>query len=190
MGFLSAITGQVDKTTDKVLQQAYKVGLETPEQKRQRLTDPYDEHTLQQLQQLDDIASGRQQTLAEREARDLAGKMGAGVMGISKLRRGVSGAGTFAQAAQQAHDVRKTGMQQADMINQKQRVEAASGATKLRASKEAEKRGLTMTYEGQLQAAEQADQQAKTSLFGSFVSMAASIMSGGIAGGLFDDLFS
>tara|TARA_R100000655_G_scaffold57852_2_gene96207 strand:+ start:2139 stop:2702 length:564 start_codon:yes stop_codon:yes gene_type:complete len=167
-----------------------RLGREVAEHRRDRFTNPYDEHTLQQLQELDDIASGQTMSFAETQARDMAGKAGAGVMGISKLRRGVSGAGTFAQAAQQAHDVRKAGMQQADIVGQQKRLEAASGATKLRASKEAEKRGLTMTYEGQLQAARQADEQAKTNLFGTFLSTAATIMSGGIAGGLFDDLFS
>ena len=145
--------------------------------RRAELTNVYDPYTLQQLQQLDDIASGREMTLAEREARDLAGKMGAGVMGVSKLRRGVSGAGTFAQAAQQAHDIRTTGMQQADAIKRKQKVQAGAQALQLRAGKEAEKRSLEMTYEGQLQAAQQADEAAQAGLFGAFMQTAGTIVS-------------
>tara|TARA_R110000824_G_scaffold163391_1_gene339140 strand:+ start:4681 stop:5265 length:585 start_codon:yes stop_codon:yes gene_type:complete len=160
-------------------------GKEVAAKRRDELTNPYDEPTLQQLQELDDLASGRTKSFAEQEARDLAGMAGAGVMGISKLRRGVSGAGTFAQAAQQAHDVRKAGMQQADIIGQKKRLESAARATGLRASKGAEERSLTMTYEGQLQAGRQADSAAKAQLFGSFISAAATIAGGGLAGGLF-----
>tara|TARA_Y100001938_G_C7931646_1_gene349634 strand:+ start:74 stop:649 length:576 start_codon:yes stop_codon:yes gene_type:complete len=145
------------------------------EAERQRLTDPYDQHSLALLQDYDAIASGQKQTLAEMEARRLGQQMAAGVFGASKLRRGVSGAGTFSQAAQAAADVRKQGLAEAEAIGQQQRQQAAQDALRFRAGKESERRQLTMGYEQMLEQRRQADEQAQAQLTGSFFQTAASI---------------
>ena len=148
------------------------------------LTNPYDEHSLQLLQNYDAIASGQRETLAEKQSRELGQQMAAGVMGASKLRRGVSGAGTFSQAAQQAADVRKQGLMESKAIGQQQQQQAAQDALKFRAGKEAEKRQLTMSWEQTLLAQKQADDQAQATLTGSFLQTGASLLIGYFTKGL------
>jgi hypothetical protein len=96
----------------------------------------------------------------------------------------VSGAGTFSQAAQQAADVRKQGLMEAEAIGAEQRQQAAQDALRFRSAKEGEKRELTMSYEGMLQAQRQADEQAQAELTGSFLQMGATLIMSYFTGGM------
>ena len=162
----------------------FETDMENLERRKGELTNPYDRHSLELLKGYDEIASGRKETLAEQQARLMGQQMAAGVMGASKLRRGVSGAGTFSQAAQQAADVRKQGLMEAEAIGAEQRQQAAQDALRFRSAKEGEKRELTMSYEGMLQAQRQADEQAQAELTGSFLQMGATLIMSYFTGGM------
>ena len=167
---------QLEAAHQQIIDRFNETGEESLNRRKNELTNPYDRHSLKLLQGYDEVASGQRETLAQQQARTLGQQMSAGVMGASKLRRGVSGAGTFSQAAQQAADVRKQGLAEAEAIGAQQRQQAAQDALKFRSGKESERRQLTTTYEQMLESSRQADEQAQAELDGSFMKMAGTLL--------------
>tara|TARA_R110000824_G_scaffold264848_5_gene453685 strand:+ start:247 stop:831 length:585 start_codon:yes stop_codon:yes gene_type:complete len=138
--------------------------------------DVWDRYSRQILDDLQGIASGEVKTAAEQQAVDLSKQIGTAGYSVAKSRTGVMPGSTFGQAAEQAGLVRGAGFARAAEIGRAARKMASEEALKFKASKSAEQRGLSLSYQSMLQQSQQAEQAATQSLFGSLLQFGGTVL--------------
>jgi len=130
----------------------------------------WDDASKEILAELSGLESGRIESAAEKETKRMGAMLGTATQAVGKSRRGVAPGAAFSEAAQQTGMIGNITRTAAAGI--KKDVMAAAGQEKLGliASKEAEKRGISLGYKQMVQQAELAAKQARAGLFGSFLS--------------------
>ena len=141
----------------------------------------WDQPSKEILAELIGLESGSIQSEAEKQALKMGDMLGTATHAITKSRRGVAPGAAFGTAAQQTGLISNVSRTAAADIQRKVSAAATVDKRNLKASKEAEKRGISMQYNQMRQQAELAAKSASAGLFGSFMGFLGSIGAGLIA---------
>ena len=135
----------------------------------------WDDASKKILAELTGLASGSIESEAEKETKRMGGMLATGTQAVAKSRRGVAPGAAFSEAAQQTGMISNITRTAAAGIKKDVMGAAEQDRLSLIASKEAEKRGISLGYQQMVQQAELAAKSARAGLFGSFISALGSI---------------